>query len=139
MSILIKGMNKPKNCHVCEFNSSDCFCKLNHGGIDRDDWSCDEPCPIIEVSDLHGQLIDADVVNKIKKGGIYRHHKGGLYRVIGIVKHTETQEVLVAYRPLSGHNMTTWVRPIAMFCGTVDGKPRFEEVAQITARTVVQI
>ena len=68
--------------------------------------------------------------NKIKIGGLYRHYKGGLYRVIEIVKHTETEEVLVTYRLLYGHNMTTWARPIAMFCGRVDGKPRFEEVTE---------
>ena len=49
MGIYIKGTGKPKNCHVCNFNASDCFCRITHGGIDRDDWTCDKPCPIVEI------------------------------------------------------------------------------------------
>ena len=60
MSVVIKGMDKPKNCFSCEFNSSDCHCKINHGKIDRDDWTCDMPCPIVEVPAPHGDLIDID-------------------------------------------------------------------------------
>lgn len=64
MSVFIKGMDKPKNCRVCDFNSSDCFCKINHGKIDRDFWDCDKECPIVEVSAPHGRLIDADKIIK---------------------------------------------------------------------------
>ena len=64
--------------------------------------------------------------NEVKIGGIYRHYKGGLYRVTGIVKHTETEEVLVTYRAVMySHDLTTWARPIGMFCEEVGGKPRF--------------
>lgn len=58
MSVFIKGFDKPKNCRVCDFNSSDCFCKINHGKIDRDFWDCENPCPIVEVPAPHGDLID---------------------------------------------------------------------------------
>jgi hypothetical protein len=48
------------------------------------------------------------------KLGFYRHHKGGEYEVIGVVRHSETLEPLVLYRPLT--NATgLWVRPYAMF------------------------
>lgn len=72
MSVLVKGFDKPKNCRVCDFNSSDCFCKINHGKIDRDFWDCDKECPIVEVSVPHGRLIDYGwvVENVIKKLGI---------------------------------------------------------------------
>ena len=60
MSVLVKGFDKPKNCRVCDFNSSDCFCKINHGKIDRDDWTCDKECPLVEVPAPHGDLIDID-------------------------------------------------------------------------------
>lgn len=66
MSILINGINKPKNCRVCDFNSSDCFCKINHGKIDRDFWTCDKTCPIVEVPTPHGDLIDIN--NRITIG-----------------------------------------------------------------------
>ena len=32
--------------------------------------------------------------------GRYRHYKGGEYEVIGVVRHSETEEPLVLYRPL---------------------------------------
>lgn len=61
--------------------------------------------------------------------GRYRHFKGGEYEVIGIARHSETQERLVVYRPLYG-DAGLWVRPAAMFLETVEheGKrvPRFE-------------
>ena len=60
--------------------------------------------------------------------GRYRHYKGGEYEVIGTARHSETDELLVVYRPL--YNATgLWVRPLAMFLETVthDGAtvPRF--------------
>lgn len=60
MSILIKGINKPKSCFNCGFNMYDCHCKINSGKIDRDDWTCDKPCPIVEVPTPHGDLIDIE-------------------------------------------------------------------------------
>ena len=56
--------------------------------------------------------------------GRYRHYKGGEYEVIGVARHSETDERLVVYRPL--YNATgLWVRPLAMFLETVtlDGEP----------------
>ena len=32
--------------------------------------------------------------------GLYRHYKGNLYEVLGIVTHSETEELLVLYRAL---------------------------------------
>ncbi len=63
--------------------------------------------------------------------GLYRHYKGGNYEVIGVARHSETQEALVVYRPL--YDATGWwVRPYAMFFGAVhvDGvkRARFEKV-----------
>jgi hypothetical protein len=60
--------------------------------------------------------------------GRYRHYKGNEYEVIGVARHSETDERVVVYRPL--YNDTgLWVRPLAMFVEmvTVDGKavPRF--------------
>jgi len=46
--------------------------------------------------------------------GIYRHFKGNEYEVLGVVRHSETHEKLVLYRPLYGER-ELWVRPIAMF------------------------
>lgn len=60
--------------------------------------------------------------------GRYRHYKGGEYQVLGVARHSETEEVLVLYRPLYG-DRGLWVRPLRMFreSVTVEGRavPRF--------------
>jgi hypothetical protein len=62
------------------------------------------------------------------KLGRYRHYKGGEYEVVGVVRHSETLEALVLYRPLYGDS-GLWVRPYAMFFEhiEIDGRrrPRF--------------
>jgi hypothetical protein len=57
--------------------------------------------------------------------GVYRHYKGGMYDVIGVARHSETDESLVVYRPQYGEKHL-WVRPLAMFTETVtvDGLPQ---------------
>jgi hypothetical protein len=67
--------------------------------------------------------------------GRYRHFKGGEYEVIGVARHSETDELLVVYRPL--YNATgLWVRPVAMFLETVPHNgvtvPRFEYLGPST-------
>jgi hypothetical protein len=60
--------------------------------------------------------------------GTYRHYKGNLYEVLGVARHSETEEKLVVYRALYGEQ-GLWVRPLAMFEESVfvDGQevPRF--------------
>ena len=63
------------------------------------------------------------------KPGRYRHYKGKEYTVIGVARHSETEEELVVYRQEYGdHGL--WVRPKDMFLETVEvaGRtvPRFE-------------
>ena len=65
------------------------------------------------------------------KKGIYRHNKtGNLYEVIGEALQTETNEMLVIYKPLQENEYELFARPYAMFTELVelDGKmlPRFE-------------
>lgn len=63
--------------------------------------------------------------------GRWRHYKGLDYEVLGVVRHSETLEPLVLYRPLY-KDSGTWVRPYGMFLEMVevDGvmRPRFERV-----------
>ncbi len=55
------------------------------------------------------------------KPGRYRHYKGKDYQVIGIAKHSETEEDLVVYRSLYGaHGL--WVRPLGMFCEKIESE-----------------
>lgn len=51
--------------------------------------------------------------------GRYRHYKGREYEVLGVVRHSETLEPLVLYRPLYGDS-GLWVRPHAMFFGSLE-------------------
>ncbi|MBS0263648.1 MAG: DUF1653 domain-containing protein [Planctomycetes bacterium] len=63
--------------------------------------------------------------------GRYRHYKGNEYTVLGIARHSETEEELVVYRQEYGER-GLWVRPLAMFGETVSvaGRqvPRFERM-----------
>ena len=60
--------------------------------------------------------------------GLYRHHKGLPYEVVGTVRHSESLESMTLYRALYGEQ-GLWVRPAAMFNEEVliDGirQPRF--------------
>ena len=55
--------------------------------------------------------------------GRYRHFKGNEYEVVGIARHSETEEPMVVYRALYGEG-GLWVRPADMWYETVerDGK-----------------
>ena len=58
---------------------------------------------------------------------LYRHYKGGLYRVIATALHTETNELLVVYK---NFNDEVFARPLGMWndnvtvCGNL--RPRFD-------------
>jgi hypothetical protein len=63
------------------------------------------------------------------KPGRYRHYKGGEYEVLGLARHSETEEEFVVYRQLYGAG-GWWIRPVDMFTQEViiDGQvlPRFQ-------------
>ncbi|MBD3658567.1 DUF1653 domain-containing protein [Marinobacter sp.] len=51
--------------------------------------------------------------------GRYRHYKGQDYEVLGVARHSETEEQMVVYRCLYG-DFSLWVRPLSMFLETVN-------------------
>lgn len=53
------------------------------------------------------------------KPGKYQHYKGAFYKVIGMVKHSETLEDLVLYQKLYD-DYGMWVRPAGMFAEKVE-------------------
>jgi hypothetical protein len=61
--------------------------------------------------------------------GRYRHYKGHEYEVLGVARHSETDEEYVVYRARYG-DRGLWIRPTAMFEEMVvlEGRhvPRFE-------------
>ena len=73
MAVYIKGMKIPKSCYDCEFvywstkqRASACFllpfmkCFESHSTEYREKRS--EHCPLIEVPEPHGRMIDADAL-----------------------------------------------------------------------------
>ena len=66
MSVLIRGMKMPNNCETCEYQTKGaCFASGVNKGIitirrmdkERPDW-----CPLVELPEKHGRLIDADEI-----------------------------------------------------------------------------
>jgi hypothetical protein len=64
--------------------------------------------------------------------GQYRHYKGQEYEVLGVARHSKTEEEFVVYRALYG-GFGLWVRPLGMFeqLIEIDGRliPRFCRVS----------
>ena len=56
MAVLIKGMEMPKSCKECKFWSIT-SCIASYQG--------EKSCPLIEVPEPHGRLIDADALHKL--------------------------------------------------------------------------
>jgi hypothetical protein len=65
--------------------------------------------------------------------GRYRHYKGNLYELVGVARHSETEEEMIVYRKLYD-DYSLWVRPLGMFLEnvSVEGRtmPRFEWIAE---------
>lgn len=69
MSVIVKGMEMPQKCGQCKLFHAEhpMHCMAVKGyrtvgapyGMPRPDW-----CPLVEVKEPHGRLIDADAVNK---------------------------------------------------------------------------
>lgn len=72
-------------------------------------------------------------MEKELKPGKYKHFRGGDYQVIDVAIHSETEELMVVYRPLYG-DQSLWVRPFSMFTETVEYQgelvKRFSYVAE---------
>ena len=51
-------------------------------------------------------------------GALYKHFKGGIYRVTDLATHTETGESLVIY--MNTETRQVYARPFAMFVSKVD-------------------
>ena len=151
MSILIRGMEMPRDCYECKV-WFECFDEKPPFNMIK------SVCPLVEVKKPHGRLIDADKLNihdvspvdgfcvmgvteedigladavieaegrgMIQKG-IYRHFKGGTYEAIGVAIHTETQDGLVLYKDVNNPHNIIWARPVSMWNDIVNGKKRFE-------------
>lgn len=62
----------------------------------------------------------------------FKHFKGGIYRVLNVAVHTETNENLVIYCPIDQPD-TIWARPLSMWNEEVKpGVKRFERIKTVT-------
>ena len=55
MGVYIKGMEMPKSCIVCRL---ECLYR-KHNSTERSSH-----CPLVEIAEPHGRLIDADAIDK---------------------------------------------------------------------------
>ena len=64
MSVLIKGMDMPEKCSRCNIEDDWYYCPLANGDNgDTAELRYDERlinCPLVEIPEKHGRLIDAD-------------------------------------------------------------------------------
>lgn len=73
MSILIKGMEMPTSCRYCEFRhmslTQNAFCTAAQETIDymAERTKRLDNCPLIDVPEPHGRLIDADALAKLDR------------------------------------------------------------------------
>lgn len=63
MSVIVKGMEMPKNCKDCPFSDHEAWCLIP--GDWRERYYCphdvvSEFCPLVEVEEPHGDLTDKD-------------------------------------------------------------------------------
>lgn len=83
------------------------------------DGEDEENCDLALLTRHFKKDIQEGLERKVVVGGNYRHFKEGkIVKVIGISRHTETQEVTVVYE----YEGTIWNRPIEMFLSEVDHK-----------------
>jgi hypothetical protein len=65
----------------------------------------------------------------IERYQIYRHYKGDYYQVVGIGKHTESEEALVIYQRYNIERCyrygEMWVCPESMWLEEINGIPKF--------------
>lgn len=60
MSVIVKGMKMPKDCYYCDMSSFG-TCNIVSRNWDitkRPDW-----CPLVELPEKHGRLVDADTLS----------------------------------------------------------------------------
>ena len=74
----------------------------------------------ISVQALHKSInYKETIMAQPAEGELYRHFKGGLYRIVTIAQHTETSEGLVIYRSEEDPSKV-WARPLVSFMSPVD-------------------
>ncbi len=79
-----------------------------------------QPAPIVDPLPDQRTLYTSDQAHVLIPGRIYRHFKGGFYRVITTARHADTNESFVVYELLYKKHKRTRIRPFAEFMSEVD-------------------
>ena len=89
MSVLIRGMEMPKNCSGCPLNYDQMACKVTGTrwwsdtmvlmGFDSDKERLYD-CPLVEIPTPHGRLKDVD---RIEYENVYFEDVGESYEIVG--------------------------------------------------------
>ncbi len=65
MSVLIKGVEMPKNCSECPVALCGKYCRINQTYTTYIELPIrPDHCPLVEIPEKHGRLIDADELKK---------------------------------------------------------------------------
>jgi hypothetical protein len=62
-----------------------------------------------------------------KVGEYWKYYKGGVYRIIAVGKHSEDKTEQVVYKNAKGE---VWIRPLAMFMGSLAEKGAYESLVR---------
>lgn len=83
-------------------------------------------------------LVNQPAVRSKIKIGVYKHYKGGFYKIIGVARNENTEEEMIVYRSISrgleNGEGPLWVRPLSQAFEEMEyrGKmlPRFQYVSE---------
>lgn len=71
MSVLIKGMKMPENCRECPVALCGKYCRINKTHTTFIELPIrPDHCPLVEIPDKHGDLIDRDALEQEMLNGI---------------------------------------------------------------------
>lgn len=83
--------------------------------------------------------INSSVPQDAPQPGIYKHYKGNLYQVLGMARHSETEEWMVVYQALYAER-GFWTRPLSIWLEPVqaahDGTVPPTRFALVTANDI---
>lgn len=95
MSVLIRGMEMPKNCAECRLWSI-CECLKDYEdyvsvleSVDDGDLVRDDNCPLVEIKEVHGDLVDREWVRDSINHSCWIEHNDYL-EAIGIIDDAPT-------------------------------------------------
>jgi len=93
MSVLIKGMEMPKCCGMCNafFEKGDGFsCTITDTEVERLWYKRNKDCPLVEIPSKHGDLIDRDElkakIEKLKMKSENGYINVGLTMALGLLQ-----------------------------------------------------